>query len=71
MHHDRGLLTLIWSDTVEGLQVKSMLPYKDVATNLCSAPTMPECLLYVLVTACKPVRCCFSACIEFIGMHCR
>ena len=23
LHHDRGLLTLIWSDTVEGLQVRS------------------------------------------------
>jgi len=58
LHHDRGLLTLIWSDTVEGLQVKFMLPFqpnKDVAMNICSAPTMPECLLNVLVTACKPV----------------
>jgi len=26
LHHDRGLLTLIWSDTVEGLQVNLMLP---------------------------------------------
>ena len=70
LHHDMGLLTLIWSDTVEGPQVTSMLPfqpYKDVAINICSAATMPECLLYVLVIACKPVRCRFSACIEFIG----
>jgi len=46
LHHDRGLLKLIWSDTVEGLQVKPMLPfqpYKDVAINICSAPTMPGC----------------------------
>ena len=27
LHHDRGLLTLIWSDTVEGLQVYLMLPF--------------------------------------------
>ena len=32
---------------------------------------MPECLLYVLVNACKPVRCRFSMCLEPIGMHCR
>ncbi len=71
---DRGLLTLIWSDTVEGLQVKLVLPfhpYKHVPTYTCSSLTMPECLLHVLVTACKPVRCRFSACIEPIGMHCR
>ena len=39
LHHDRGLLTLIWSDTVEGLQVKlrlSCLPCKHVATITCS-----------------------------------
>ncbi len=39
LHHDRGLLTLIWSDTVEGLQVKLRLPfhpYKYVATITCS-----------------------------------
>ena len=32
-------------------------PYKDVAINICLAPTMLECLLYVPVTACKPMRC--------------
>lgn len=26
LHHDRGLLKLIWADTVEGLQVSLMLP---------------------------------------------
>jgi len=53
LHLDRGLLTLIWSDTVAGLQVKIALPfqpYKDVATNICSALTMPESLLQRLVT---------------------
>ncbi len=69
LHHDRGLLTLIWSDTVEGLQVKVMLPFlctSTPATNLftrslttCSPLTMPEYLLHVLVTACKAERCCF------------
>ena len=39
LHHDRGLLTLIWSDTtaVEGLQVNLMLPfplYKHVGNKL-------------------------------------
>ena len=34
-------------------------PYKDVAINICLAPTMLECLLYVPVTACKPMRCRF------------
>ncbi len=29
LHHDRGLLTLIWSDTVEGLQVKVMMLFPD------------------------------------------
>ena len=74
LHHDRGLLTLIWSDTVEGLQVKVMMlfpPYKHVATSTCSLPNTTEHLLQVLVTACKPDRCCFSACMECIGMHCR
>ena len=37
----------------------------------CSSPTMPECLLQVLVTAQKPAIGCFSACIEPIGMRCR
>ena len=71
---DRGLLTLIWSDTVEGLQVKIMmlfLPYKHVATNTCSLPNTTERLLQVPVTACKPDPCCCSASIEFVGMHCR
>ncbi len=74
LHHDRGLLTLIWSDTVEGLQVKIMMlfpPYKHVATNTCSSPNTTERLLQVPVTACKPDPCCCSASIDFFKMHCR
>ena len=73
LHHDRGLLTLIWSDTVEGLQVNlgCLVSLANMWQQSHVHCELPECLLQVLLTARKPVSCYYSACIEPIALHCR
>ncbi len=49
LHHDRGLLTLIWSDTVEGLQVTFTLPchpykYGNCNNHLFIASWLSDCM---------------------------